>query len=280
MEPTIYIDVVFLVSWGMTVFLLWAAGRVAGFFGRKWRVFLGGLFSALLYCLCLILSGKNGGCIFSFLLLGTGLVISYYPKRGRNWIRLFLSAIAVSFLMGGSVNMVFMMTETQRFLGSGMVMQKAFPWWILPWTVGVAYILLKLAGKWLEANIQRRKEYCTAKIFWRGRGLESRMLIDTGNGLKEQGRGVAVIALSAMLPLFSAEEQVLLLSGDRKGLEWMAFTSLGTPEGRLWGIRAEKLILFFGEKQIVHKNIFVGFNENEFSGAYEGLVPPCLLEEE
>ena len=106
------------------------------------------------------------------------------------------------------------------------------------------------------------------------------MLIDTGNGLKEGGQGVPVVQISTLLPLFSKEEQVRLLSGNRMGLEWMAFTSLGNPDGRLWGIRAEKLVLSFGEKQIIHKNIFVGINENDFTGAYEGLVPPCLLEEE
>ena len=41
MEPTIYIDVVFLVSFGMDAFLLWAAGRISGFSAKKWRVFLG-----------------------------------------------------------------------------------------------------------------------------------------------------------------------------------------------------------------------------------------------
>ena len=71
-----------------------------------------------------------------------------------------------------------------------------------------------------------------------------------------------------------------LLSGNRMGLEWLSFTSLGNPDGRLWGIRAEKLLLSFGEKKIIHKNIFVGINMEEFAGAYEGLVPPCLLEEE
>ena len=160
------------------------------------------------------------------------------------------------------------------------VIQKTYPWWILAWSVGMAYVALKLAASWLQSHIIRRKEYCTAKILFQGKGIEGRMLIDTGNGLKEQGRGVAVVQMSALLPLFSREEQVRILSGDRKGLDWMAYTSLGNPDGRLYGIRAEKLILSFGEKRIVHNNIFVGINEDEFSGAYEGLVPPCLLEEE
>ena len=280
MEPTIYIDVAFLVSFGMDAFLLWAAGRISGFSAKKWRVFLGGFLSALMYCLWLCFFRKNGGLLLSFLLLWGGLFVAYYPKQGRNWLRLGGSALGVSFLMGGGVNMLFTMTQAQRILGQGMVVTKAYPWWLLPWSVGIAYVLLKLAAGWLQSHIVRRREYCSAAILWRGKGVEGRMLIDTGNGLQEKGRGVAVVELSALLPLFSKEEQVGLLSGNRMGLEWLSFTSLGNPDGRLWGIRAEKLLLSFGEKKIIHKNIFVGINMEEFAGAYEGLVPPCLLEEE
>ncbi|MBQ3615130.1 MAG: sigma-E processing peptidase SpoIIGA [Anaerotignum sp.] len=280
MEQTLYIDVVFLVTWGMDAFLLWAAGRIAGFSAKKWRVFLGGFLSALFYCLRLCFFRENGGFLFSLMLLGGGLFIVYYPKQSRNWLRLFGSAVAASFLMGGGVNMLFAMTEMQRIFGRGMVIQKAYPWRLLPWSVGVAYFLLKMAGRWMEANIQRRKEYCTAKILFQGKGIEGRMLIDTGNGLREQGRGVAVVQMSALLPLFSREEQVQILLGHVAGLDWMSYTSLGNPDGRLYGIRAEKLVLSFGEKHVVHNNIFVGINMDEFSGAYEGLIPPCLLEEE
>ena len=280
MEPTIYIDVVFLVSWGMDAFLLWAAGRIAGFSAKKLRILLGGFLAAVVYCCRMYLFGGNGGLLFSILLLGIGLFVSYYPKQGRNWLRLFGSAWAVSFLMGGGIHMFFTMTQVQMVFGRGIVIQKVYPWWLLLWFVGISYVLLKLSAGWIEANIQRKKEYCTAAILWRGRGVEGRMLIDTGNGLKENGRGVAVVELSALFPLFSKEEQLRILSGDMEGLEWLSFTSLGNPQGRLWGFHGEKMVLSFGEKRIIHQNVFIGINRDDFSGAYEGLVPTCLLEEE
>lgn len=280
MEPTIYIDVVFGVSWGMDAFLLWAAGSISGFSAKKWRVFLGAFLSASIYSLWLCFFGRNGGFLLSVLLLGVGLSAAYYPKQGRNWMRLFGAAWAVSSLMGGCVNMLFTMTQAQRMFGQDLIIQKTYPWWLLPWSVGMAYVFLKLAARWLQSHIIRRREYCTAAVLWKGKGVEIRTLIDTGNGLKENGKGVAVVQLSALLPLFSREEQFHILSGDMAGLEWLTFTSLGNPDGRLWGIRAEKLILSFGEKQTVHQNIFVGINMEDFTGAYEGLVPPCLLEEE
>lgn len=276
----LYIDVVFIVTWGMDAFLLWAAGRFCGFCTRKWRIAAGGFLSTMFYCLCLCFFQKNGGFLLSVLLLLLGVIIAYYPKNGRNFLRLFGAAWAVSFLLGGCVNMLFTMTQAQRMFGQGMVIQKAYPWWLLPWSVGMAYVFLKLATNWMQSHIIRRREYCTVSVLWRGKGVEIRTLIDTGNGLREKGRGVAVVQLSALLPLFSREEQFHILSGDMSGLEWLTFTSLGNPDGQLWGIRAEKLILSFGEKQIIHQNIFVGINTEDFTGAYEGLVPPCLLEEE
>lgn len=280
MERTLYIDVVFLVSLGMHAFLLWSAGRISGFAAKKVRVFLGAFLSAVLYCLWLCFFWESGGLLLSLLLLWVGLFAAYYPKQGRNWLRLFGAAWVVSFLMGGCVNMLFTFTQTQQIFGKGISLRQVYPWWLLPWSVGMAYVVLKGAANWLQSHIVRRREYCTATVFFGGKSIEGRMLIDTGNGLQEQGRGVAVVELLALLPLFSVEEQVRMLSGNMEGLEWMAFTSLGNPDGRLWGIRAKKLVFSFGEKQIVHRNIFVGIDQNGFTGAYEGLVPPCLLEEE
>ena len=280
MEPTIYIDMVLLTSWGMHSFLLWMAGRIAGFYTGKWRLATGGFLSAVCYCLWLWLRGINGGFFLFLLLLGIGLLTAYYHKQGRNWMRLFIGSFAASFLLGGGMQVLFTMTGLQMLMGNGITIQKVYPWWILPWSVSASYIFLKLSANWLQVNIVRRKEYCTVAVLWRGKGVEGRMLIDTGNGLKEKGRGVAVVQMSAILPLFSEREQVRILSGDMNGLEWVSFASLGNPDGRLWGIPAEKLVLSVGERKIIHENIFLGINMEEFAEAYEGLVPPCLLEEE
>ncbi len=283
MEPTIYIDVLFFVTWGMDAFLLWAAGRIVGFRGKNWRILLGGLLSAVLYCGWLCLFRKNGGLLLSLLLLTAGTAVAYFPKRLRNFLRLFGAALLASFLMGGGVNVLFTMTQAQRFWGQGIVLRKGYPWWLLPWSVVTAYFLLKWGGKWMESHIQRRREFCTATVRWRGKQAEGRTLIDTGNGLRQRdGRGVAVLEIAALLPLFTAEESVRILSGQMEelGLEFIPFTSLGNPDGKLWGIRAEELSLSFGEQRILHKNIFLGISMEAFTGSYEGLVPPCLLEEE
>ena len=271
MEATIYIDVLFFTNWGMNSFLLWCAGRLAGFRAGKARILLGGFVSALLYCLWLYFFRRNGGLLFSLLLMAAGIAAAYLPKRGKSLLRLFAAAWAVSFLMGGAA--AALLTRNAGF----------YPWQMLVWSVGMAYALLKLGGKWIESHIQRRREFCTISVLWRGRRTESRVLIDTGNGLRqEDGRGVAVLEFAALQPLFTPEESVALLQGVREGLGLCAlpYSSLGNPDGRLWGVRAEQLEISFGETSVRYSDIFVGITFEAFTGAYEGLLPPCLLKEE
>lgn len=284
MEASIYIDVLFFTNWGMNSFLLWAAGRLAGFRTGKARILLGGFLSSFLYCIWIYFSRRNGGLLLSFLLMAAGIGGAYLPKRGKSLLRLFAAAWAVSFLMGGTAAALFTLTSVQKMLGHGIILRinsALFPWQMLVWSVAMAYALLKLGGRWVEAHIQRRREFCTVSITWRSRKTEGRALIDTGNGLRqEDGRGVAVLEFAALQPLFTPEESMALLQGGREGLSALPFTSLGNPDGCLWGIRAEKLEISFGETKRSHKDIFVGMTFEAFTGAYEGLLPPCLLKEE
>lgn len=279
----IYIDILFFISLGMDTFLLWAAGRIVGFRTKLWRLVFGGVLAAVCHCAGMLLFG-NGGILFSFALLGIGVAAAYLPKSGKMFLRLFGGALLASFLLGGGIQVLFTMTQAQRQLGQGLVTEVVYPWYLLPWAVLLSYFALKLAAKWLEANIQRRREVCSVLVVWRGRQADGRVLIDTGNGLKqEDGRGVVILELAAMLPLFTAEESVYLLAGEWERLEQLEslpFGSLGNSNGQLWGICAEELRLCFGEKQVIQKDIFVGISIEGFSGAYEGLTPPDLLEEE
>ena len=286
MEAAIYIDVLFFTNWGMNSFLLWCAGRLAGFRAGKARILLGGFVSALLYCLWLYFFRRNGGLLFSLLLMAAGIAAAYLPKRGKSLLRLFAAAWAVSFLMGGAAAALLTLTNAQTLFGHGLILRRnaeLYPWQMLVWSVGMAYALLKLGGRWIESHIQRRREFCTVSVLWRGRRTEGRALIDTGNGLRqEDGRGVAVLEFAALQPLFTPEESVALLQGVREGIGLcsLPYTSLGNPDGRLWGVRAEQLEISFGETSVRHSDIFVGITFEAFTGAYEGLLPPCLLKEE
>lgn len=282
MEASIYIDVLFFWELVMDLFLLWAAGKISGFRAKKWRLFLGAFLSALCHCVLLVLFFPNNGGIFlSFGLIILGISVAYMPKSFKNFVRLFFTALFASFLLGGGLNVLFISTQAQKILGDGLILkQRFFPWQYLIWGIAVSYILLKLGGKWIEAHIRRRRDFSTVYVRKNGKWVEGRVLIDTGNGLKRDGKGVIVLEIGMLLPLFSTEEGQKIMNGLRDDLVPMHYTSLGNPEGALWGFIADECRICFGEKTIVYKDLYIGISFELFTGAYEGLMPPCLIEEE
>lgn len=282
MEASVYIDVVFFCEWIMNLFLLWAAGHISGFSAKKRRLLLGAFLAAFCHCVQLVFFFSYRAKLLQSLgLLLLGLLAAYYPKNFKNLLRLLLSALCASFLLGGGLNVLFATTQMQTAFGEGLILrQKFFPWQYLLWGIAMGYICLKGAARWLEANIRRRRDFCTVYIRRSGKWIEGRTLIDTGNGLKREGRGVIIMEVGTLLPLFSAEEGERMLSREREGLLPADYTSLGNPEGKLWGFIADECKISFGEKMIVHDKLYIGITFRLFTGAYEGLLPPCLIEEE
>lgn len=281
MEATIYIDILFFWEMVIDCFLLWATGQINGFHAKKWRLFIGGFLGAFVHCLMIIVFYPNDGGVFlSVGLLFLGLSVAYLPKNMKNFSRLFFTALFTSFLLGGGLNVIFTLTQAQSMLGSGLILKQTFfPWQLLVWGIVVSYILLKLSGKWIESHIRRRRDFCTVYIRKDGRWVEGRVLIDTGNGLKKDGKGVIVMEIQVVLSLFSAEDGEKIMRGNRDAFIPMHYSSLGNTQGALWGFIAEECRICFGEKAVRHEKLYIGISFDLFSGAYEGLLPPSLLEE-
>ena len=246
MEPKIYIDIVFPVTWGMDAFLLWMAGRILGLRRKRWRFALGGLFAAVCDCAWLFFLQRSGGALFSLLLLAGGVFIAYTPKSGKIFLRLIWTTLLSSFLLGGGAQLLFTFTQAQRLFGQGLIVEQIYPWWLLPWAVLLAYVLLKLGAGWMETHICRRREFCTAAVFRQGRCAEVRVLIDTGNGLKQaDDRGVAILEMQAVLPLFSAEE------GVQRGLGMACVQQSGEPGWQALGYTGREAdFVFRGKKHL------------------------------
>ena len=282
MEPSIYLDVLFLVQWGMHTLLLWMAGRILGYRQKAWRVLLGGLVPSLLHCGRIWMTqAYQVGILFSLVGMALGIWIAYTPRGLGGWIR-FLGAIWVSsFLLGGALEMLFMRTQIQRYLGTGLVVRQRFlPWQYLLWVSLLAYIAIKGASKWLVAYVERRQDYCTLYIKKEDKEVILHGLIDTGNHLTKDGRGVVIATAHTICPLFSTEEAIGILSGERDGLEPLSYSSLGNQNGELWGFLAEECRMQIGEKAWTEKNLYIGIQFEVFAGAYEALVPAALIKEE
>lgn len=282
METYLYIDILFLLEWLMHFFLLFASGRFCGIYRGGGRILFGSFVASALhiFCLCLILP-KQVGLFWSIIFLMIGILLTYSPKTIQHFTKLCLATIFSSFLLGGGLNVYFVMMQQQVFFGTIPVQAtppQNFPWYYLIWSVIVSYILIRKGEKFIRNHIQNRIEFCTVVLKKGDICVEGYALIDTGNHLNYQGRGVAILELSVLLPLFTREENERILKGERDFLIPLTFSSLGNADGGLYGFFVDKCVLKFGGEAIQYEDFFVGIQFDGFVGGYEGLIPPCLLD--
>ncbi len=282
METYLYIDILFLLEWFMHFFLLFASGRFCGIYRGVGRILLGSFVASALHIFCLyLIFPKRVGLFWSMIFLMIGILLTYSPKTIPHFTKLCLATIFSSFLLGGGLNVYFVMTQQQAFLGTfpvQAIQPQNFPWYYLIWSVIVSYILIRKGEKFIQNHIQKRTDFCTVVLKKGEVSVEGYALIDTGNHLKYEGRGVVILELSVLLPLFTREENEKILKGERDFLIPLTFSSLGNAEGGLFGFLVEECVIKFGGEKITYEDFFVGIQFDGFIGGYEGLIPPSLLD--
>ncbi|MFI3173865.1 MAG: sigma-E processing peptidase SpoIIGA [Bacillota bacterium] len=282
MESYIYADVVLLLEGGMHVVLLFATGRFSGMYRKFWRIFLGGMVSSLCNFLWLLLFfPKNGGVLLLTISMTAGILVAYTPKTIQQFTKLMFFSFFTSFLLSGGINVLVMIGKQEAFFRQGVLLRPpTVSWYYLLWSVLFAYVLLKYGERVVYTHVQKRQNFCTVLLKKDGKSVEGLTLIDTGNGLKHEKKGVVIMEFPVLFPLFSKEESMAILTGDYGDLIAIPYASLGNPTGELFGFFVEECVLRQGNRSIVHKKVLVGIGFDGFKGSYEGLTPISLFEED
>ena len=285
----VYIDILFLVNGACCCFLLWIAGKWCGIPCAFCRMMLGGFGSSLLYCMLLWMGyGWHNGWIWSLLLSAVGIYLAFMPKRWKRFFSLWAASIGAAWILGGFLTALFAKTQIQRLFGNGLTVSiERMPWQWLLWGCLFFYAILKGGARWLERHGRKRHLYCSVTLVYQGKSCEVSGFLDTGNQLCDaDGTAIPVAECAACLPLFSKECALCLLSGealplaDAQRFSEVAYSALGTVSGRLMTVKLDRMIIWQGERQSVREQAVIGLYNDIFSGGYEILVPPVLLEEE
>ncbi|MBM6828545.1 sigma-E processing peptidase SpoIIGA [Anaerotignum lactatifermentans] len=287
MESVIYIDILFFCTFAMDLLILTAAGYLTGCSAGKGKLFGGAFFASAICCVFLCL-GWNGW-ISAAAAQSAAVMICFSPKTMRR----FLSAMAAlwfsTFLVGGGMMAVMTVAGTQSLWRSGRRWQGIWmPWQIFLWAWAVFYILLRIIRRWLESHTAKRQLYCQAEIHRRGKRVQVRGFFDTGNALKQEGKGIPVIELSVCLPLLSRETALSLIrkasltesEKSTEELKEIAYSALGLEEGHILLFAAEELRLWQNGRETIWKDLWIGISPTPFAGSYGLLIPWDLLEEE
>lgn len=301
MEIKIYADVVFFINLFMDFFIFWVTGRLAKMKASFLHIFLGSLTVSILYCVILFIPFLNQfyNFIGSVCILTVGIVITFGPKKWKQFLKLLVLAHVSAFMIGGAAMALFYYTNLSALVGNAVGISKVhFSIKLLVLSTACIYVFLKLSMGWLQANVINKKAYCDVKISFDGREEEFTALIDTGNSLSDPLTGGAVIIaeFSAVKDFFSPALQLDFYENGKldyvsllqkykndpviQKIRLIPFSSLGNKNGMLIGFQSDKVETIWEEKELILKGATIAVSQNCLckNKSYKGLVNPEIFQ--
>lgn len=281
----VYADVLFLINFIINVLLLQATAllgkcqRVAG------RMIFGAALGAV-YAVCMFFPRLHLFYTLLFkLVFGSVLMaLVFRPVRLSAFLRISGIFYAVSFLFGGAVFGVMLLTDAG--IMSRAIIQNGVLYFDLPAGVLFGTVSFCLLGVWVwrkTAPLRLRKQslYREVQVSYDGKTVSLQALVDTGNTLTDPLTltPVMIVELDALrellppCPTFSIEE--LSVGAMATRLRVIPFTSLGTKHGLLLGFRPDAVTIAAN----TYYDVVVGLYEHHLSDdrSYNALVGADLI---
>lgn len=262
----IYLDVFFLVNAGMNFAVFMAEGLFQGRRVNLPRILAASVLGALLAVLFLI-SGIHRYRILSVLLYAAGSAMLVRLAFGKTTVRAFgmnfFLYYAASFVLSGILQYV------QGILGG----QGKLVFLLLG--TGGALCLLHRLLPFIKRYGRRNASYIQVRLWYQGRSIRGRGLLDTGNQLTEpfSGEPVVIGSLDFVTPLFGKKTPLF---------RYIPYHAIGTEHGTLRVFQAECLELQ-GDGRIWEKRekpwVAVYDNPVSADGEYQMILHPDLAQQ-
>ncbi len=191
----VYIDVLVFENMVMNYVILHITSLVASRRSKWYRILAGAAIGTLYAVLSLWLSAFLHALIGKILLSAFMVLVTYFPRKGKEFLRLSAIFYGVTFLFAG---ISFAVLLTGKVKSASNILT----------TVCVGYLLVIVIARCIR--IRRHADQSAAKVFIQferaaGNGVWLPAIIDTGNSLRDPFTGTSVIvaelgALEEMLP--------------------------------------------------------------------------------
>lgn len=269
MHYEIYADSLFLINFGMNLYLLMLVNRSTFRTASPWRILLGAAFGSAGFLLLFVGSLPPVCRLFIGIPVGTaGMLLTAFPVGNlRMFLKLAEKMLFYSFCMGGLLLFLIRILPGVRHWLTGM-------WGILA-VGGIAFLFF---GRF-PAGREEKEYLCRATLRKDGSVMTVTALIDSGNSLAEpvSGRPVSIV-----------EEEVFreLWKGGIQGFRAIPYHSIGKSHGILEGYLLPELCLEIDGVKKEFRNVYIavgreGLHPSE-SAAEESvkmIVNPLLLTE-
>lgn len=299
MKYKIYLDVLFLINFGMDAWILWLTGKLCRKHPVWWRQLIAALSGAFLVTILVWIPVPK---VWLYAVLGygvTGLLmcwLAFSPHSVWETVKSYLCMLVVTFLLGGIMNWLYLGTGLGTYInrlcaGSGLGIRGLT---ILVLASGAIFGILGTGATSIRE--EWRNPYYQVVLYWKDNQIKGRGLLDTGNFLTDPVSHQPVVLAEAewICPLLSEEYRSLVqtyLATGRidydqiaeqglSGIRWIPYCSVGNEQGELLGIVCNAMMLRHNRQESVRRNVVVGISPTPLSDdqRYQLLLQERILE--
>lgn len=294
---TIYLDVVLIENLLMNYIILYATSIVLKMKAKHIRLIiaslLGAIYSIIAYTSILEIYSSM---ILKIILSVIIVYIAYNPQNVKQLWKCILIFYMTSFVFGGAAfALIYIVKPKEIFMKNGLFMG-IYPLKTVLLGAIIAFFIIITSFKIVKSKISKKEMFCTAKVKINNKEIETQVMIDTGNLLKEPITNTPVIVLEHTLLYDCMPKEILnnlenILGGDfdsvteKIKMEYLSklkvipFSSLGKQNGMLLGIKPEYIIIKTEENEQKINNVIVGIYNKSLTkkGEYRGLIGIDLL---
>ena len=297
----IYADVVFLINCFMDLFLFWITGLLAKKKFKVWRLILGSVAAALLYCLLVFLPALSRYYNFfsSLVVLMCGILITFEPKDLKEFAKLLIFSHISAFTVGGIGSALFYYSNIGDVIGNAIGFTiNYFSLKILIAATCASYIAIKISANIIGKLAIKKQAIYNIRIAFSEKTAELSVLVDTGHGLTDPVSQAPVIIaefnyIKEFLPVkmqdlyhMGAENDLSMVISAlsetemEKNIRMIPYQSLGNENGMLIGFKPDFVEIEKENSTIRLTNAIIGIYNLTLikNGKYHGLLSPMALD--
>lgn len=294
---TIYLDVVLIENLIMNYIILYATGIILKIKIKHIRLIiaslLGAIYSIIAYASVLEIYSS---IILKMILSVVIVYISYNPQNVKQLWKHILIFYMTSFVFGGAAfALIYVVKPQEIFMKNGLFLG-TYPLKTILLGAIIAFFVIITSFKIVKSKISKKDMFCIVKVKINDKEIETKVMIDTGNLLKEPISNTPVIVLEHTLLYDCMPKEILnnlenILGGEFGSvpeeiknqyiskLKVIPFSSLGKQNGMLMGIKPEYIIIKNEENEKKISNVIIGIYNKSLTkrGEYRGLIGMELL---
>lgn len=292
---TIYVDIVLLENLCMNYIILFSTAYILKLKIKHLRIFLSSLLGAVYAILAYANIIPMYTSVITKIILSICMIyIAYYPKHIKGLLKGLIVFYLVSFALGGCAFALLYIVRPQDIFMVDGVYIGTYPLKIALLGGITGFIITYVAFKVVKSRVTKNEIIYKVIVKFDEKELETNVMLDTGNMLKDPISGEAVVLIEKqklyeIMPKNLLDNIEKVLGGEfkeeqevkyRTRLRIIPFTSVGKQNGMMLGIKVDEVKIITDVDEIINQNVIVCVYDKTFSksGRYFGLIGLDILE--